>query len=91
MPRPARESLRMLKKGMKRGKIIKMFGEPDKSDRPGDAEKQLYGERLERANYSDERKKKLLSMERLAYVVPGGQVCLVLIFDKLDAWNFFPG
>ena len=91
MEQPTRESLLMLKKGIKRRKIIKMFGEPDKSERMGDSYKKLYGENLERMiNYTENDRKKLLSVERLAYLVPGGQICLNFIYEKLDSWKYFP-
>ena len=89
MERPTRESLILLKKGIKRGKIIKMFGQPDKTDHPADEQKALFGEKLERMAMS--KKKEYLSMERIAYFVPGGNIMLVFVFNKLDSWKFFPG
>ena len=62
MEKLTQESMLLLKKGMKPKKVLKMFGEPEVKDRPGDVQKRMFGENLERTNYSPDYKKKLLSM-----------------------------
>ena len=96
MEKPTRESLLTLKKGIKRKKILKMFGEPDKSDRPGqernDFIKERYGGNYVSLSPGDKKQeKKFLNMERFGYYVPGGNIMLVFVRDKLDSWKFFSG